>query len=66
MIPRALDPLERIEIEAGRSVMQLDGSTAERAWRITAPVTIDGKVVGALRGLFSVKEYDDIGDKKFR
>ena len=59
-IPRALDPLERIEIEAGRSVMQLDESSAERAWRITAPVTIDGKVVGALRGLFSVKEYDDL------
>jgi two-component system NtrC family sensor kinase len=60
IIPRALDPLERIEIEAGRSVMQLDESSAERAWRITAPVTIDGKVVGALRGLFSVKEYDDL------
>jgi signal transduction histidine kinase len=59
-IPRVLDPLERIEIEAGRSVMQLDESSAERAWRITAPVTIDGKVVGALRGLFSVKEYDDL------
>jgi hypothetical protein len=40
--------------------MQLDESSAERAWRITAPVTIDGKVVGALRGLFSVKEYDDL------
>lgn len=60
VIPRALDPRERIEIEAGRSVMQLDESSAERAWRITAPVTIDGKVVGALRGLFSVKEYDDL------
>lgn len=60
MIPRALDSLERIEIEAGRSVMQLDESSAERAWRITAPVIIDGKVAGALRGLFSVKEYDDL------
>jgi len=59
-IPRVLDPLERIEIEAGRSVMRLDESSAERAWRITAPVKIDGKVVGALRGLFSVKEYDDL------
>jgi signal transduction histidine kinase len=60
MSPQRLDPLERIEIEAGRSVMQLDESSQERAWRITAPVTIDGKVVGALRGLFSVKEYDDL------
>lgn len=60
VIPQVLDSLERIEIEAGRSVMQFDESTTERAWRITAPVIIDGKVVGALRGLFSIKEYDDL------
>lgn len=59
-VPRALDPRERTEIQAGRSVMQLDESSAERAWRITAPITVDGKVIGALRGLFSVKEYDDL------
>lgn len=58
--PRTLDSLEWAEIVAGRSVMQLDESSAERAWRITAPITIDGKVVGALRGLYSVKEYDDL------
>lgn len=59
-VPRTLDPLERTEIQAGRSVMLLDESSSERAWRITAPITIDGKVAGALRGLFSVKEYDDL------
>ncbi len=59
-VPRTLDSLERTEIEAGRSVMQLDESSAERAWLITAPITVDGEVVGALRGLFSVKEYDDL------
>lgn len=59
-VPRALDPQERTEIGAGRSVMQLDESSAERAWRITAPIMIDGKIVGALRGLFSVQEYDDL------
>lgn len=58
--PRTLDPQERSEVQAGRSVMQLDESSTERGWRITAPITIDGKVVGALRGLFSVKEYDDL------
>jgi signal transduction histidine kinase len=58
--PSVLDPQERAEIEAGRSVMQLDESSTERAWRITAPITLDGKVIGALRGLFSVKEYDDL------
>lgn len=59
-VPRTLDPQERTEIQAGRSVMQLDESSAEKAWRITAPIMIDGKVAGALRGLFSVKEYDDL------
>lgn len=58
--PEALDSQERAEIEAGRPIMQLDESSAERAWRITAPIAIDGKVVGALRGLFSVQEYDDL------
>ncbi|MDF0675795.1 MAG: ATP-binding protein [Nitrospira sp.] len=58
--PQTLDPQERAEIEAGRPIMQLDESSAERAWRITAPIAIDGKVVGALRGLFSVQEYDDL------
>lgn len=59
-VPPALDLRERTEVQAGRSVMQLDESSAERGWRITAPITIDGKVVGALRGLYSVKEYDDL------
>ena len=58
--PQTLDLQEWTEIQAGHSVMQLDGSSSERAWRITAPIAIDGKVVGALRGLFSVKEYDDL------
>lgn len=59
-VPPALDLRERTEVQAGRSVMQIDESSAERGWRITAPITIDGKVVGALRGLYSVKEYDDL------
>jgi signal transduction histidine kinase len=56
--PRTLDPQELAEIHAGRSVMQLDDSSEERAWRITAPIIVDGKVVGALRGLYSIKEFD--------
>lgn len=58
--PQTLDSQELAEIEAGRSVMQLDESSAERAWLITAPITIGGRVVGALRGVYSVKEYDDL------
>lgn len=56
--PRALDLQELADIHAGRSVMQLDDSSEERAWRITAPIIVDGKVVGALRGLYSIKEFD--------
>ncbi|MFO0698146.1 MAG: ATP-binding protein [Nitrospira sp.] len=58
--PLTLDPFERAEIEAGRSVMQLDESSVERAWQMTVPIAVDGKVVGALRGLYSIKEYDDL------
>lgn len=63
-VPKTLASLERTEIDAGRTVMQLDESSAERAWHITAPITIDGKAVGALRGLYSVKEYDDLIKQK--
>jgi two-component system NtrC family sensor kinase len=59
-VPHSLDSQERTEIEAGRPVMELDTSSGERAWRITAPITIEGKVVGALRGLFSTSEYDEL------
>jgi signal transduction histidine kinase len=44
--------------------MQVDESSTERAWQITAPITVEGKVVGALRGLYSVKEYDDLIKQK--
>lgn len=60
MVPRTLGQQEKTEVQAGRSVMQRDESSTERGWRITAPIAIDGKVVGALRGFFSVKEYDDL------
>lgn len=59
-VPKTLDPFEQAEILAGRTVMQLDESKGERAWLIAAPITIEGKIIGALRGLFSVKEYDEL------
>lgn len=65
-VPQELDPQERTEIEAGRMIMQLDESSPERAWRITAPIRMDGKVIGALHGLFSVKEYDDLIGQEIR
>lgn len=56
--PRTLDLQELAEIRAGHSVMQPDDSPEERAWRITAPIIVDNRVVGALRGLYSIKEFD--------
>ena len=64
--PRLLDLQERTEIEARRSVMQLDESSEERAWRITVPIIIDGKVIGALRGLYSAKPFDDLLKQEIR
>ncbi len=58
--PRRLELQERTEIEAGRPVMQLVEESGERGWLITAPIRIEGKVVGALRGFFSIKEYDQL------
>lgn len=60
MVPQVLDVQEQAKVEAGGSIMKLDETSRERAVRITAPIEIKGKVVGALRGLFSVKEYDDL------
>lgn len=60
LVPQVLDAQERLKVEAGDSVMQLDDALGERALRMTAPIVIDDKVVAALRGLFSVKEYDDL------
>jgi signal transduction histidine kinase len=56
----ALSERERTEIAAGRSVAQLDISTEDRAWLITAPVMVDGRIVGALRGRFSLWKYDGL------
>ena len=58
--PQVLSVQERDESAAGRSVMQFDESLGERAWRITAPITVEGRVVGALQGVFSIKIYDEL------
>ncbi len=60
LVPRVLSAQERDKVESGGSIMQLEDGSEKRAVRITAPIEIDGKVVGALRGLFSVEEYDDL------
>lgn len=48
------------EIAAGRSVAAFDGASPERAWIITAPITLNGTIVGAIRGRFSITKYDEL------
>ncbi len=52
------------EVSAGRSVTRFDDSTSDRAWIITAPIVKDGRVVGALRGRFSLWKYDRLIGKE--
>lgn len=54
----ALSAEERREVAAGRSVAHFDGSLTDRAWLITAPIRENGRVVGAIRGRFSLWQYD--------
>lgn len=58
--PRALTEQERSELAAGRSIAHLDSSTKDRAWIIAAPIVMNGHVVGALRGRFSLWKYDGL------
>ena len=58
--PTALNEHELDEIKAGRSLTHFDSSTSDRAWLITAPVTVDGRIIGALRGRFSLWKYDGL------
>ena len=57
-LPVAMTLQDRTAIEAGTSVTRLDDSVADRAWLITAPIMVHGRIVGALRGRFSLWKYD--------
>lgn len=55
-----LSDYERSEIVAGRSVASFDTEGADRGWLIAAPILVNGKIVGALRGRFSLWKYDGL------
>ncbi|HJT20196.1 MAG TPA: ATP-binding protein [Nitrospira sp.] len=59
-VPHMLTEPEQREIAAGRSVTYFDSSTSDRAWIITAPIVLDGAVIGALRGRYSLRKYDSL------
>lgn len=55
-----LSPADLHELTAGRSVATFDSASAERAWIIAAPITLQGAIVGAIRGRFSITKYDEL------
>ena len=64
--PTALSEAELGEIKAGRSVTQFDSASSGRAWLITAPILIEGRVIGALRGRYSLWKYDALIQQESR
>jgi signal transduction histidine kinase len=62
--PELLPATELLDLQAGRSTGHFDESTADRAWIIAAPITIDGRTIGALRGRFSVEKFDHIAKQE--
>lgn len=58
--PKVLSDNDLVEINAGRTVVTFDSSTSDRAWLITAPIIIEGRIIGALRGRFSLSKYDGL------
>ena len=56
-VPDTLSLHEQTELTAGRSVAHFDDSLVDRAWLITAPIRLNGQIVGALRGRYSVWKY---------
>lgn len=57
-VPVQLTNRELVEISAGRSMTQFADDPEDRAWVITAPIMVQGRVIGALRGRFSLWKYD--------
>jgi signal transduction histidine kinase len=58
--PKELSTTDLAEIKAGHPVTYFDSSTSDRAWLITAPILVDGRIIGALRGRFSLWKYDSL------
>ena len=58
--PATLSEYERREVAAGRSVTHFDLEGTDRGWLIVAPIVLNGQVVGALRGRFSLWKYDGL------
>lgn len=56
----SLDKHEQQEINAGRSISYFSEEGTDRGLVIAAPIMLDGRVVGALRGRFSLWKYEGL------
>jgi signal transduction histidine kinase len=65
-VPAQLTNQELKEISAARSVTQFEDDPEDRAWVITAPIMLHGRVIGALRGRFSLWKYDRLIEQEGR
>jgi two-component system, NtrC family, sensor kinase len=62
--PKSLTPHELTEVRAGRLASYFDTSSSDRVWVIAAPITMNGQIIGALRGHFSVAKFDRIAEQE--
>ena len=58
--PTRLSDYERHEIAAGRSVTRFDTEGSDHVWVFTSPLLVNGEVIAALRGRFSLWEYEEL------
>lgn len=58
--PTKLSDYERHEVAAGRSVTHFDTVGSDKEWVFASPLLVNGEVVAALRGRFSLWEYEGL------
>ena len=58
-VAQPLLPSEISELRANKVISFFDDA-ADRAWVFSVPLLLDGQVLGALRGRFSVSKYDEL------
>jgi two-component system, NtrC family, sensor kinase len=56
----ALSKIEVEQLRANTILSRFDDSDVDRAWVFTVPIASNDRVIGALRGKFSVSKYDQL------
>ena len=63
--PAMLSNQDRTSVRAGRAVTRFDDAQEDRGWIITAPVVVNGQVMAALRGKYSIARYDRLIEQEW-